>query len=194
MRVTIVHKNRHRKPPHLLSHQRHEVEVCRGKRSIRGKSNPVMILRQPCRDYLKGTCTRSPCEYWHPPECQFYKTESGCEAGDKRLFPHHQVDEQPKKSEEELQYFQRGEGEDKNAVAVAKIVPQCACETRFGVTGFSKRHTVPVKLDAKSLGTNSTSTVDIVYATSSKYPGKQRTSIGKIQVKNSSSAKSSRFG
>ena len=31
MRVTIVHKHRHRKPPHLLSHQWHEVEVCRGK-------------------------------------------------------------------------------------------------------------------------------------------------------------------
>ena len=31
MRVTIVHKNQHRKPPHLLSRQRHEVEVCREK-------------------------------------------------------------------------------------------------------------------------------------------------------------------
>ena len=29
--------------------------------------------RQPCRYYLKGTCTRTPCGYWHPPECQFYK-------------------------------------------------------------------------------------------------------------------------
>ena len=40
------------------------------KRSIMGKSNPGIILRQPCRYYLKGTCTRSPCECWHPPECQ----------------------------------------------------------------------------------------------------------------------------
>ena len=47
------------------------------KRSIQGKSNHGAILRQPCRYYLKGTCTRSPCEYWHPPECQFYKTEAG---------------------------------------------------------------------------------------------------------------------
>ena len=31
MRVTIVHKNQNPKPPHLLSHQCHEVEVCRGK-------------------------------------------------------------------------------------------------------------------------------------------------------------------
>ena len=41
------------------------------KRSIRGKSNRGSILRQPCRYYLKGTCTRTSCEYWHPPKCQF---------------------------------------------------------------------------------------------------------------------------
>ena len=33
------------------------------KRSMRGKSNPGIFLRQPCRYYLKGTCTRSPWEY-----------------------------------------------------------------------------------------------------------------------------------
>ena len=31
MRVTIMHKNRHPKPPHFLSHPCHEFEVCRGK-------------------------------------------------------------------------------------------------------------------------------------------------------------------
>ena len=65
------------------------------KRSVRGKSNPGRILRQPCRCFLTGTCARSPCEYWHPPECQFYKTESGCKAGSKCLFPHYKVEEQP---------------------------------------------------------------------------------------------------
>ena len=66
------------------------------KRSIRGKSNHVAILRQPCGYYLKGTCTRSPCENGHPPECQFYRTETGCKAEDKCMFPH-QVHEQPNK-------------------------------------------------------------------------------------------------
>ena len=42
------------------------------KRSMQGKSNLGMKLRQPCRYDLKGTYTRSPCEYWHPPECQLY--------------------------------------------------------------------------------------------------------------------------
>ena len=61
------------------------------KRSIRGKSNHGSILRQPCRYYLKGTFSRTSCEYWHPPECQCYQTKSGCKAGDKCLFPHYKV-------------------------------------------------------------------------------------------------------
>ena len=87
------------------------------KRSIKGKSNPGIILRQPCRYYLKGTCTRSLCEYWHPPECQFYKNESGCEAGDKRLFPQQKVDEQPNKKPKKA--FQNGKSDDKSALAGA---------------------------------------------------------------------------
>ena len=91
----------------LTIHNSSEPTASRGrsvskKRSIRGKSNLGSIQRQPCRYYLKGTCTRTSCEYWHPPECRFYKTEAGCKAGGKCLFPHHRVDEQsnkkPKKS------------------------------------------------------------------------------------------------
>ena len=67
------------------------------KRSIRSKNNHGSILRQPCRYYLRGTCTRTPCECWHRPECQFYKSETGCKAGDKFLFPQYMVDAQPKK-------------------------------------------------------------------------------------------------
>ena len=37
MGVKIVHKNRHRKPPHLLSHQWHEVEVCQEKGTSEAK-------------------------------------------------------------------------------------------------------------------------------------------------------------
>ena len=81
------------------------------KRSIKGKSDPGIILRQPCRYYLKGTCTRSPCEYGHPPECQFYKKkkETGWKAGDKCLFPHHKVDEQPNKKPKKSDHSQKKE-------------------------------------------------------------------------------------
>ena len=59
------------------------------------KNDNGSILRRPFRHYLKGNCTRSLCEYWHPPECQFYKSETSCKAGDMCLFPHYKFDEQP---------------------------------------------------------------------------------------------------
>ena len=52
--------------------------------SPRGRS-PSGMSRWPCKDYLKGTCTNSFCEKWHPPECLFHKTKSGCRFGEKVL-------------------------------------------------------------------------------------------------------------
>ena len=57
------------------------------RKSLRGWS-PRKFAGQSCRDYMKGNCTRSFCDYWHPPECQFCTTESGCKFGDKCSFPH----------------------------------------------------------------------------------------------------------
>ena len=118
MRVTIVHKNQNTMPPLLPSHQWHEVEVCRGKEVSRAESDPGIILRHPCRYYLNGTCSRSLCECWHPPEWQIYKTESGCNSGDKCLFPRQKkVDEQPnKKPRKGYGSHKRRENYDKNAV------------------------------------------------------------------------------
>ena len=58
----------------------------------------------------KGTCTYSFCEKWHPPECLFYKTKSGCRFGEKCSYAHRQVDEQPTKRSEK--------NDDKSAVAL----------------------------------------------------------------------------
>ena len=41
------------------------------KRSLRGWSPSRKFDRQPCKDYLKGIYTNSPCDCGHPPECQF---------------------------------------------------------------------------------------------------------------------------
>ena len=54
-------------------------------RSPRGRSPSEKMARLPCKDYLKGTCTNSFCEKWHPPECWFYKSENGCRYGGKVL-------------------------------------------------------------------------------------------------------------
>ena len=70
-------QDRAQKPEHTAATPS-EPNLSRGrsvsrKRSIRGRSNHGSILRQLCRYYLKGTCTRTSCEYWHPPDCQFFK-------------------------------------------------------------------------------------------------------------------------
>ena len=101
-------QDRAQKPEHTAATPS-EPTVSRGrsvsrKRSIRGKCNHGSILRQPCRYFVKGTCTRTSCEYWHPPECQFYKNETGCKAGDKCLFPRYKVDEQPNKKPKKEQH------------------------------------------------------------------------------------------
>ena len=62
-------------------------------RSPRGKSPSGRMSRWPCKDYLRGTCNNSFCEKWHPPECLFYKTKSGCRSSDARQLGcvfHHQ--------------------------------------------------------------------------------------------------------
>ena len=40
------------------------------KRSLKSRSPSGKTIRQPCKNFLKGTCTKLPCDYWHPPECQ----------------------------------------------------------------------------------------------------------------------------
>ena len=99
------------------------------KKSIRRRSNHGAILRQPCRYYLKGICTRPLCEYWHPPECQFYKNESGCKAGTSVCS--RTTSKKPKKS----YHSHKGrESEDKSAVAVVTTVPQLGHMVRKTLT------------------------------------------------------------
>ena len=81
-------------------------------RSPRGRSPSNRMYRWLCKDYLKGTCNNSFCEKWHPPECLFYKTKSGCRFGEKCSFSHRQVDEQPSKRSKK--------NDDKSAVAMLK--------------------------------------------------------------------------
>ena len=41
------------------------------KRNAIGRSLSGKFNLPPCKYFLNSTCTKSPCEYWHPPECQF---------------------------------------------------------------------------------------------------------------------------
>ena len=84
-------------------------------RSPTGRSPSGRMYRWPCKDYLKGTCNNSSCKRWHPPECLFYKTKSGCRFGEKCSYAHRQVEEQPSKK-----FFFKKKNGDKSVVAMLK--------------------------------------------------------------------------
>ena len=91
----------------------------RKERNVRGRSQSEKFNRPPCKYFLKGTCTKSLCEYRHPPECHFYKSESGCKFGAECSLLHWKVEEQPNKKPKK--------GEDKSVVAIVKSVRQLGC-------------------------------------------------------------------
>ena len=82
MRVPIVPKYQTTMPPHLLGQPYHEVEVCLGREVSEAKVTMGPFFGHPCRYYLRGSCTRTSCENWHPPECPFF-------------LKNYKVDEQP---------------------------------------------------------------------------------------------------
>ena len=187
MRVTIVRKKTRTQTRHTFRALDVTKSKCLEERSIQGKSNHVAILRQPCRYYLKGTCTRTPCEYWHPPEFQIYKHKRVAKPGIsvcsrfKMLMNNHAK----KKAKERLLFSQKKRKRRQECRGYCEICTTIGlCITRIGSTRVSRNEIVSVKPDAKSLGTDSKNTIHSVYATSSKYPGKERTIAWKIQVKN----------
>ena len=99
--------------PSPSSSTRHNERNASRTRSPRGRSPSGRMSRWPCKDYLKGTCNNSFCEKWHPPECLFYMSESGCRFGEKCSCAHRQVDEQPTNRSKK--------NNDKSAVAMLKI-------------------------------------------------------------------------
>ena len=81
--------------PSPRSSTRQSVRNASRTRSPRGISPCGRMARLPCKDYHKGTCTTPFCKKWHPPECLFYKSKSGCRFGEKCSYAHRQVEEDP---------------------------------------------------------------------------------------------------
>ena len=113
-----------KRSPHIPSPRCHEVEVCRRKEASEAKVTVVPFFDNRAY-HLKGTCTRSPTEHGHPPECRFFLKKI------KRVvrlvirvcsritrFMNNQTKSQRKAI--------IGENDD-NAVAIMKIVPQLGC-------------------------------------------------------------------
>ena len=103
-----------KKPEHTATPS--EPTVSRGRSVSTGKSNHGSILRQPCRYYLKGTCTRSLCEYWHPPSANAIKMKRGVRLETSVCFRITRLMNNQIKLKKS--YFQkRRESDDKNALA-----------------------------------------------------------------------------
>ena len=96
--------------PNCFMHQ-NERDASRT-RSPRGKSPSGRMSRWPRKDYLRGTCSNSFCERWHPPECLFYNTKSCCRFREKCSYAQRQVDEQPSK--------RSTKNDEKSAIAMLK--------------------------------------------------------------------------
>ena len=128
------------------------------KRRLRGRSPSGKTTRQRCKNFLNGTCSKLLCDCWHPPECQFCKSESGCTFGTECSFPHWKVEEQSSKRPKK--------GGDKSAVAICEkctTVVLCIAGRRAAgiLSVFTEEH--------RSLGTNSASTINKSYTASSKH-------------------------
>ena len=68
--------------------------------------------------------------YWHPPQCPFTKQKRDVKPG-LCLFRHHKVDEQTNKKPKKGHHSNKGrESDDKNAVAIVRIVPQLGCASQ----------------------------------------------------------------
>ena len=111
--------------PSLQQNERKSSKI----RSPRGKGPSGRMFRWPCKDYLKGTCTESFCQKWHPPECLFCKSESGCKLGEKCSYAHRQVDEQHSKRSKK--------NDDKSAVAMLKRNEQPQRTGRLVMNAYS---------------------------------------------------------
>ena len=176
---------RAQKPEHTTATPS-EPSLSRGRRvskerSIQGESNHGAILRRPCRYCLQGTCTRSPCEYWHPPECQFFLTESGCKAGDKCLFPHCGVEEHPsKKAEDELSKRKKRRQGCCSCCENCTTVGLCLARLRAITT--SKRRQVSGKPEAECFGINRKVRFTQSTLRQASIRDKKGPSLGKIQV------------
>ena len=72
----------------------------------------VECLDGPARITSKELASTHFVKRWHPPECLFCKTKSGCRFGEKCSYAHRQVDEEPSRRSKL--------NNDKSAVAVLK--------------------------------------------------------------------------
>ena len=177
MRVTIMHKNRHRKPPHPLSQPHHEVEVCRGRDGSEAEVTMGPFFDNRAEPVWKVFARDRLVNIGILPNVNSIKTNRDVKQEISVCSAHKAYEQQNKKPEKSDHSPKRKRKRRQKCCVCCE--ENCTTSglrlAKLGHIGFSKRRTGPEKPDAKSLGTNSKSTVHSVCATSSEYPGKERT-------------------
>ena len=100
-------------------------------RSPRGRIPSGKMVRLPCKNYLKGTCTTPFCDKWHPPKCMFYKSAKGCRFGEKCSYAHRQVDEQPSKRSKKKKWGQKCSGFFEEYTTIGLRISRCGAAEVF---------------------------------------------------------------
>ena len=85
--------------------------------------------------FLQGQCTNSSCNYWHPPVCLNYKSETGCAYGKKFRFRHVEIDGQPSENSK------KSDGNSSVALLKESVQLGCVCHD----SQLSERGTVGSK-------------------------------------------------
>ena len=111
------------------------------------------------QNHHRFTCTRTPCEYWHPPECQFYNTKMGCQSGDKCTFPHYKVDEQANKGRRKATSKKEEEARTKPLWLLWTVSHNWVVYHMIQMHSFLKVESLGETRCKKSLGTNSKGTI-----------------------------------
>ena len=192
-------EDRAQKPEHTAATPS-EPTVSRGrsvskKRSIRGKGSHGSILRQPCRYYLRGTCTRTSCEFGIRPSAKSTKqkrvvnAEKSVCSRTKRLMSN-----QTKSQRKGLLFPHKKRKRRQECCGYCENCTTIGLRlARLGCVGSSKRKTAPVKPMKKVMGPIRKVRFTQPTLTSSKYPGKERTIAWINTSQTSTSAQSLRY-
>ena len=133
-------QDRAQKPEHTAAAPSEPAVSRRRKRSIGGKSIHGSILRQPCRYYLNGTCTRTSCEFIGiRPSANSFKRKRVVRRETRVCFLITKLMNNKTKRLKKGHFPKRRGSEEKGVVAVVKKrITIGLCITRFRCTRFSR--------------------------------------------------------
>ena len=194
MRVTIMHKNRHRKPPHHLSPLCHEVEVCRGKEVSQANATLVWFFDNRADIVWKVLARVCLVSIGILPRVNFTKQKRVAKPETSVCSRIIKLMNNQTRSQRKASIPTKEEQATTKMLSLLwKVYHNWVAPRKTRSHWIVKQADSTGEPDAKSPGTDSKNTVHSVYATSCKYPGNKRTIAWKDTSQKSTSAKNLRY-